>query len=714
MPRASYIWKRLDLPGVVAPAAVRAGLVGLAGLPGQPRLVLETVSTGGRLAWRLGGEPAAVTRAVAVLRTHLPELRTRTAGSVFADVDQIGTAGNLRIRGSRHLPLGTEQTEPVVRAVLDALMATRQQETLRLQLILGPRTTPRRAIEIDGISRTLTTRKAGQHGFGCALRVATRAETEPRARHLVSQVAAGLRGLEIPGVSISLGRVGVRSVAEVGSPLLWPLWLSVDDLVPLLGWPVSDNPEASLPGMPPHHPKLLPATSAHPGAGRPLGLATTALAEGAKRPVAIGDDDTLRHVHVMGPTGVGKSVLLAHGILADIATGKGVVVIDPKRDLVTDLLARIPAERAQDVIVLDAADAAPVGINALAGGDPDLAADSLLAVFHSLFSSSWGPRTSDILHASLLTLARRGDASLVMVPLLLTNPGFRRSVVGRVAKADPLGLGAFWAGFEAMTDGEREQAIRPMLNKLRQVLLRPSLRAVFGQREPRFRLEQVFTERKILLVALGKDRIGPEAAQLLGSIVVAQLWQAILGRASVPASQRRPVSVVIDEAQDYLRLPGSLADTLTQARGLGVGFTIAHQHRAQLGSLLPDIDANTRSKLFFSLSPKDARDVARAQGDGVLAAADFTALPAFHAYGRILSGNQVTPWVSLTTEPLGTPVRDPAELQTLSRDQYGQTLDAVEQDLLGLISGPERHGPDATADRDAPLGRVRPGTGDQR
>lgn len=710
MPRTTFIWRRLELPSVVSPSSVRAGLVGLVGLSGQPRLVLETVSRGGRLAWRLGGEPAAVTRAVAVLRAQLPELRSQPAASLFAEVDQITTAGNLRIRASRNLPLGSEQTEPVVRAVLGALAAIRGEESLRLQLILGPRTKPRRAVEIDGISRNLTTRKAGQHGFGCALRLAAQAADEPRARQLLGQVAAALRGLEMPGVTISLGRVGVRSVADVRSPLLWPLWLSVDDLVPLLGWPVATNAEAELPGMPPHHPKLLPATSGHLRRGRPLGVATASLAEGIERPVALGDDDALRHLHVMGPTGVGKSVLLAHGVLADIAAGKGVVVIDPKRDLVNDLLARIPAARAEDVVVLDAADPAPVGLNALVGSDPDLAADSLLAVFHSLFASSWGPRTSDILHACLLTLARRGDASLVMVPLLLTNPGFRRSVVGRVVKADPLGLGAFWAGFEAMSGGEREQAIRPLLNKLRQVLLRPSLRAVVGQRAPRFSLEQVFTERKILLVALGKDRIGPEAAQLLGSLVVAQLWQTILGRTKHSARQRHPVSVVIDEAQDYLRLPGSLADALAQARGLGVSFTVAHQHRAQLGPLLADVDANTRSKVFFALGSKDARDVARAQGDGLLTAADFTALPAFHGYARLLSGNQTAPWLSLTTKPLAGPLRDPRVLQAQSRERFGRSLDEVERDLLGLIDGDDghrRHG----GDGDAPLGRVRPARG---
>jgi len=81
------------------------------------------------------------------------------------------------------------------------------------------------------------------------------------------------------------------------------------------------------------------------------------------------------------------------------------------------------------------------------------------------------------------------------------------------------------------------------MNKLRQWLLRPSLRAVLGQRELRFQLSRVFTERRILLVPLRKAILGPEAASLLGSLVVAQLWQAIQARAAVPAGKRHPVMV---------------------------------------------------------------------------------------------------------------------------------------------------------------------------
>jgi hypothetical protein len=678
-------WRQLALPTIVAPAQARAVLVGLAALPHQPRLVLEALATGGRVTWRLGADDdVTVRKAARIVRTHLPESRVEPVEPVeMDDVGSLTVAAQIKISRNRQLPLADPLKADVTRALLGALSQASPAELLRVQLVLGARTWPHRPPETSGGTRGRLAGKHEQHGFGCALRVAARSGEEHRARQLVTGVAAALRGLESPEVAITLGRVGTRTVATASSPFLWPLWLSVDDVVPLLAWPTSTDTHAELPGVPPRHPKLLPALPVHPDTGTPLGLATVDLHRDVRRVVAQSAEDALRHRHVLGPTGVGKSTLLGTLALGDIAAGRGVVVIDPKADVVNDLLARIPEERLDDVVVLDPSSDRPVGINPLVGSDPDLAADAIVAVFRSLFRDAMGPRSTDILHASVLTLARRGDASLVMVPLLLTNPGFRRSVIGKVAKADPLGLGAFWAGFEALSEQAREQSLRPLLNKLRQVMLRPSLRAVFGQRRPAFSLEDVFTKRKILLVKLGKDSIGPEAAQLLGSLLVSQLWQTALGRTSVTHAERSPVMVYIDEVQDYLRLPGSLADALAQARGLGVGITAAHQHRKQLGPLLEDLEANTRTKLYFQLGTTDARAVADAHPG--LDRQDFAALPPFHAYGQLLAGNQTTPWVSLTTESLPAPIRPWREAQDHSDARYGQTLDAIEADLLALV-----------------------------
>lgn len=68
-------------------------------------------------------------------------------------------------------------------------------------------------------------------------------------------------------------------------------------------------------------------------------------APGRNEPVAIPIADAAFHTHLMGPTGSGKSTVMLNLIEADLRAGRGVFLIDPKGDLATDVLARIPASR---------------------------------------------------------------------------------------------------------------------------------------------------------------------------------------------------------------------------------------------------------------------------------------------------------------------------------------------------------------------------------
>ncbi len=63
---------------------------------------------------------------------------------------------------------------------------------------------------------------------------------------------------------------------------------------------------------------------------------------GTTQPLVLSRAARYRHLYVVGPTGVGKSTLLANLIVRDIARGDGLALIDPKGDLVTDVLAHIP------------------------------------------------------------------------------------------------------------------------------------------------------------------------------------------------------------------------------------------------------------------------------------------------------------------------------------------------------------------------------------
>ena len=397
--------------------------------------------------------------------------------------------------------------------------------------------------------------------------------------------------------------------------------------------------------------------------------------------------DSLQHLHAIGPTGVGKSTLLLNLITQDMADGRSVVVIEPKGDLIEDVLSRVPDERHCDVILIDPNDKAfPVGLNPLApmGRPPELVADQLLGVFHKLYAAHWGPRTQDILGAALQTLAQVPGSTLVGLPLLLTDQGFRRRMLKHIS--DPVALEPFWAGYEAWSDNERNMAIAAVMNKLRPFLMRPQLRAMLGQSRPRFDIREVFTERKILLVNLSKGALGSETAALLGGLIISQLWQATLGRSAIDPTRRHPVFVTIDEFQDYLVLPTDLGDALGQARGLGVGFASGHQHLQQLDAATrAAVLANARNRVAFQLAPDDARVMAG--GSKVPEAADFSSLGAFECYVQLVAGDAVQPWVSARTLPPPERSSKPEAVRTTSRERYGTPRADVDAEVQELVSG---------------------------
>lgn len=321
--------------------------------------------------------------------------------------------------------------------------------------------------------------------------------------------------------------------------------------------------------------------------------------------------DRNRHLYIIGQTGVGKSGLLELLTISDIYSPYGFAVIDPHGDYAINTLRRIPAERAGDVIYFNPADTDfPMAFNPMEVTDPKLkthTASELIGVLKRMFES-WGPRLEYILRYSLLALLDYPDATMLDITRILTDKKFRAEVMTHVQ--DPVVKNFWQIEFASWNDKFAAEAVAPVLNKVGAFTANPLVRNIIGQPKSSFNVRKIMDENKILLVNLSRGLLGEDNAALLGSLLVTKIQLAAMSRADIPAEQRTPFYLYVDEFQNFAT--DSFATILSEARKYGLNLTVANQYTAQMSIEVKDaVFGNVGSIIAFRMGADDARSMLR-------------------------------------------------------------------------------------------------------
>jgi len=328
--------------------------------------------------------------------------------------------------------------------------------------------------------------------------------------------------------------------------------------------------------------------------------------QGNELQVTISPSQRLKHTHIIGATGTGKSTLLLTSIIQDIANGEGFAVIDPHGDLIESVLSWIHPDRHKDVIVIDPSDAEfPVGFNILTAHseiEKDILSSDLVAVFHRL-STSWGDQMNSVFaNAILAFLESTKGGTLIELRRFLIEKSFRDQFLLTVT--DPSIVYYWRQEFRILKSG----SIGPILTRLDSFLRPKVIRNMVAQNKS-LDFEQILDTRKILLIKLSQGLIGNENSYLLGTFLVSKIQQAAMARQAKQKTDRSNFYLYIDEFQNFIT--PSMSAILSGARKYHLGLILVHQDMQQLNKqdaeLASSVTANAGTRICFRLGDTDAK-----------------------------------------------------------------------------------------------------------
>jgi hypothetical protein len=556
--------------------------------------------------------------------------------------------------------LNIPSPEAVAATILSGFSPLKADQAVLMQWVISP-IDPNRHPAITPENKD----KYSERNFLSVCRLASLGpDADTLIRHLFTSLASThAQGMRFVKRTVPSKQVKERIWRRSGM-LAYPSTFNAKELSVLLGFPFG---APNVPGLPRGRARHLAADHMIPTDGVVIGRSSFPGME--ERKLAIPIKALMMHQWVLGGTGAGKSTLLHNEAVHIMQAGHGLVVIEPKGDLARDIIKSVPADRAGDVIWFDPTDlTTPIGLNVLAGPDPERTTAHLVALFKHLYGDSWGPRLEQILRYSILTAALN-ELTLYDVKQLLINPEFRNRTVRATRDHE---IRQFWRRLEDISD----IAVDSVVNKLDGFLGSRAIRNIVGQTHG-LNMADVVSKHKILLVPLPAAILGEANAAMLGSLIFFELWSHIRQR---PPAERYPIVGMMDEWQNYVNTAVAIEDMLAEARSYQLGLVLDNQHTGQLpAKVLEAVKANARSKVVFGISRDDADKMHKELPP--LNASDLQTLGQYEVAAQLMTETGTAPVATARTAPPPIPVSSGRALIEASRAVYGRDYKDVENEL---------------------------------
>jgi len=378
-------------------------------------------------------------------------------------------------------------------------------------------------------------------------------------------------------------------------------------------------------------------------------------------------------------------------VIQDVKAGKGLAVIDPHGDLIDGILARIPAERAEDVIYFDPSDGErPMGLNMLEAQTEEqkhFVVTSIVGLMYKLYDPQKtgiiGPRFEHAVRNAMLTVMSEPGSTFIEVVRILTDSNFVQELLPKVQ--DPI-IRRYWTDQIAQTaDFHKSEVLDYIVSKFGRFVTNKLMRNIIGQSESSFNFRKVMDEGKILLVNLSKGKLGEENSNFLGLILVPRILIAAMSRQDIPESQRRDFYLYVDEFQNFAT--PDFAQILSEARKYRLSLTVANQFIGQMEEEVKNaVFGNVGTLITFRVGVTDANYLQH-EYSPTFNEIDLINIDKYNAYVKTIVHNEpVKPFSVDMAKDMSTVMAERnAEVAKaiiqLSRLKYGQARELIEAEI---------------------------------
>lgn len=360
-------------------------------------------------------------------------------------------------------------------------------------------------------------------------------------------------------------------------------------------------------------------------------------------PEGVRHEDLFKHAGIFGQTGVGKSTLLKNMMLQWIMAGYGTCFFDVHGDDSLDLLQSIPEERLDDVVWIEPAGEydREVGFNFFEPSSEkgtiqyENEVEQIQSDFSELIDAKEGAKMGPITETIVRQLVKaEGDFTPIEFYKILQEEE-ERELMG-----ENFGDSFERPALEQLAEYDKEE-LDAIIRRIKSWVENKQTRQILARRESTVYFKDAIENNKIILINL--SNVNKDLQQIIGSTIIRRIWNSIKQRSNIPARNRTPYYLILDEfgRLEHEKMP--INEILAEARKYKLSLTICTQHLEQIETDRFRQSVKDQVNTFLSFNPTNdatkARTVAETVGRNV-SPHDLIELPDYHVAGRLYDENK--------------------------------------------------------------------------